>query len=282
MKGEIFMPKVETNGIEIYYEIHGEGPPLLLISGLGYSMWQWHRMVPYLEKYFQVMTLDNRGVGKTDKPAGPYTAQMLAADIVGLLDASNIDKAVVMGHSMGGFIAQAMALEFPQKVSKLILASTNFGGPRHVPVTPEALAVLSDVTGDPMTRLRNGIIVSTAPGFAEKNPELIQAWLDWRAANPLDLAGYQAQMGIGVALLAEAAAFEHRMPNISVPTLILFGAHDKVVPLTNADLLAKQIPGSQIRILPDAGHFFPIEVPEEAAQAVLEFVKQEVTHPRNA
>ena len=267
------MPKTKVNDIELYYEVHGEGPALVLISGIGYSLWQWHLMAPYLEKHFQVITLDNRGVGQTDKPAGPYTASLLAKDVVGLLDVLGIDQAIVMGHSMGGFIAQALALEYPQRVSKLILASTNFGGPRHVPVTPEAMAVLSDIKSDPLTRLRNGIVISTAPGFAERQPELIQQWLDWRVANPLDIAGYQAQMGIGIGLLPEAAAFEHRLPSISVPTLILFGAHDKVVPPANADLLAKQIPGSQIRILAEAGHFFPLEVPAEATQVVIQFAK---------
>jgi pimeloyl-ACP methyl ester carboxylesterase len=270
------MPKTKVNDIQLYYEVHGEGIPLVLISGLGYPLWQWHLMVPHLEKHFQVITLDNRGVGQSDKPAGPYTASVLARDIVELLDSLGIDEAVVMGHSMGGFIAQALALEYPARVSKLILASTNFGGPRHVPVTPEAMAVLSDTTTDPLTRLRNGIVISTAPGFAERQPELIQKWLDWRVANPLDIPGYQAQMGIGVALLAEGAAFENKLTDVSAPTLILFGAHDKVVPPANADLLAKQIPGSQIRILPDAGHFFPLEVPEEAAQIVIQFAKQEV------
>lgn len=267
------MPKASVNGIELYYEVQGDGAPLVLISGLGYPRWQWHRMVPYLEEHFQVITFDNRGVGQSDKPAGPYTASMLAKDVMGLLDTLGIDKAIVMGHSMGGFIAQAIALEYPERVSKLILASTNFGGPRHVPVTPEAMAVLSDVKSDPLTRLRNGIVISTAPGFAERQPELLQQWLDWRAANPLDIPGYQAQLGIGVALLAEAAAFEAKLPNVSAPTLILFGAHDKVVPPANADLLAKQIAGSQIRILPDAGHFFPLEVPEEAAQVIIQFSK---------
>ena len=267
------MPKTKVNDIELYYEVRGEGTPLILISGLGYSSWQWHLMVPYLEEHFQVITFDNRGVGQTDKPAGPYTASMLAKDTVGLLDVLGADKAVVMGHSMGGFIAQAMALEYPERVSKLILASTNFGGPHHVPVTPEAMAVLSDVKSDPLTRLRNGIVISTAPGFAEKQPDLIQKWLDWRVANPLDMAGYQAQMGIGLALMPETAAFESKLPNISVPTLILFGAHDKVVPPANADLLARQIAGSQTRILPDAGHFFPLEVPEEASQVVIQFTK---------
>lgn len=265
------MPKAKVNDIELYYEVHGGGTPLVLISGLGYSMWQWHLMVPYLEKYFQVITLDNRGVGQSDKPAGPYSASILAKDTIGLLDALTIDRAIIMGHSMGGFIAQAITLEYPERAGKLILASTNFGGPRHVPVTPEAMAVLSDVTSDPVTRFKNGLGVSTAPGWAEKNPEMIQKWIEWRIANPIEPVHYQAQFAIGLALLPEAAAYENKLPNVSVPTLILFGAHDKVVPAANADLLAKKIPGSQICILPDAGHFFPIEVPEEAAQAVIQF-----------
>lgn len=267
------MPKEKVNGIELYYEIHGHGAPVVLISGLGYPAWEWHKMVPFLAEHFQVITLDNRGVGQSDKPAGPYTASLLAADVVGLLDALNIEKAIVMGHSMGGFIAQACVLEYPQRVSRLVLASTNFGGPRHVPITAEAMAVLSDVSSDPVTRFKNGLVVSTAPGFAEQHPEVIQAWLEWRLANPVDVAGYQAQMAIGLGLLAEAAAFEHKLKQISVPTLILFGAHDKVVPPANAGLLAQQVPGSQIVIFPDAGHFFPIEIPETAAQAVIHFSK---------
>jgi len=267
------VPKITSNGIELYYETCGAGQPLVLISGLGYSSWQWHRMVPFLAEHFQVIIFDNRGVGQSDKPAGPYTAQMLAADTVGLLDALNIEKAIVMGHSMGGFIAQALALDFPQRVKKLILCSTNFGGPHHVPVTAEAMKVLTDVTSDALTRFKNGLVVSTAPGWAEKNPAMVEEWIRWRVANPIEPVHYQAQLAIGLGLLPEAAAFENKLPNISVPTLILFGAHDKVVPPANADLLAKQITGSRIRIFPDAGHFFPIEIPEVASKAVVEFSK---------
>ena len=151
------MPRIKTNNVELYCEIHGEGKPLVLISGLGYSSWQWHKLVPFLAEHFQVITFDNRGVGQSDKPAGPYTAQMLAADTVGLLEALNIVTATIMGHSMGGFIAQAIALDFPKRVDRLILCSTNFGGPRHVPVTPEAMKVLTDVSSAPLTRFQNGL-----------------------------------------------------------------------------------------------------------------------------
>ena len=266
------MPKATANGIEIHYETQGHGQPLVLISGLGYTKWEWHRMAPLLAGHFQVITFDNRGVGQTDKPQGPYTAHMLAADTVGLLDELGIDKAIIMGHSMGGFIAQALALEFSHKVDKLILCSTNFGGPHHIPVTPEAMKVLTDVSSDPVTRFRNGLYISTAPGWAEKNPQMIQEWVEWRAANPIEPAPYQAQLAIGLGLLQEAAAFENYLYRIQVPTLILFGEYDMVVPPANAALLAEKIPDSKVVILPNAGHFFPIEVPGAASQAVIDFL----------
>ena len=265
------MPRTTANGIEIYYETHGKGQPLILISGIGYTNWQWYRMVPFLAGQFQVITFDNRGVGQTDKPTGPYSAQMLAADTAGLLDALGLEKAITLGHSMGGFIAQAIALDFPHKVDKLILCSTNFGGSHHVPVTPEAMKVLTDVSSDPMTRFKNGLIVSTTPGWAEKNPDTIQDWIAWRAANPIEPASYSAQLAIGLGLLPDAAAFEGKLHRIAVPTLIVFGEHDKVVPPANAALLAEKIGNSRVVILSNAGHFFPIEVPEAASQAVIEF-----------
>ena len=265
------MPKARSNGIELYYEIHGSGKPLILIAGLGYSHWQWHKMVPLLAEHFQVITFDNRGVGQSEKPAGPYTAQMLAQDTMGLLDELNIEKAVIAGHSMGGFVAQAIALDFPQRVEKLILCSTNFGGPNHVPVTPEAMKILTDVSSDPLTRFKNGLSVSTAPGWSEKNPEMIEEWVKWRVANPIEPAPYQAQLAIGLGLLSETASFENKLSRINVPTLILFGAHDKVGPPANADLLSQKIAGSTVLIFPDAGHFFPIEIPEAASRAITDF-----------
>lgn len=265
------MPKARSNGIELYYEIHGSGKPLILIAGLGYSHWQWHKMVPLLAEHFQVITFDNRGVGQSEKPAGPYAAQLLARDTVGLLDELHIEKAIIAGHSMGGFVAQAIALDFPQRVEKLILCSTNFGGPNHVPVTSEAMKVLTDVSSDPLTRFKNGLAVSTAPNWSEKNPEMIEEWVKWRVANPIEPAPYQAQLAIGLGLLPEAAAFENKLSRINIPTLILFGAHDKVVPPANADLLMQKITGSLALIFPDAGHFFPIEIPEAASRAITDF-----------
>lgn len=267
------MPTTLANGVKLYYEIHGAGDPLVLINGLGYDLWQWHKMIPLLAKDFRVIVFDNRGAGQSEKPAGPYTAHMLADDLADLLNRLGVKKAHVMGHSMGGFVAQAFALDYPEMLDRLVLASTNFGGPNHVPITPEAMAVLTDTKSDPMERLRRGVVISTAPGFVEGHPEFLQEWLSYRAAHPIDLAGYQAQMAIGLGLLSPAAAFENKLGNIKARTLVLSAEHDKVVPSANGALMAGKIPGGMAITLARAGHFFPFEIPELASQTVAQFLK---------
>lgn len=267
------MPFVHVNGINLYYETTGRGEPLVLIAGIGYDVWYWQRILPGLSADFQVIKFDNRGIGQSDKPPGPYNAQMLATDTVGLLDALDISQAHVFGHSMGGFIAQAMALDHPKRIKKLILAATNFGGPNHIPVSQQVLAILSDVSGDLVERFRRGLQVSVAPDFAERHPEIIEDWIAYRLANPLDPAANQAQMGVGLGLYPEEACFEKKLPAIKIPTLILFGEQDRVVPTANAELLARQISNSRVQFLPNAGHHFPLEVPEEAAAAMVDFLK---------
>lgn len=266
------MPEININSISLFYEIHGSGSPLVLINGLAYDLWMWHKMVPFLAQHFQVITFDNRGAGQSDAPKGPYSADMLADDLAGLLDGLGIPQAAIFGHSMGGFIAQAFVLKYPAKVSKLILSATNFGGPRHVPITQEAMAVLMDISGDPAARLRRGILVSCAPGYSDTNADFVEEWVNYRLAHPLNPEAYQAQLAIGLALISEEASFEKKLSAVQVPTLILFGEHDKVVPPANAPLLAQAIPHAQIAILPNAGHFFPFEAPEPASRVVTQFL----------
>lgn len=267
------MPFVKANGINIYYELHGSGEPLVLIAGIGYGSWMWHKMIPGLAEHFQVISFDNRGAGQSDIPPGPYSAQLLAADTAGLIDALGLEHAHVMGHSMGGFIAQALVLDFPEKVNRLILSATNFGGPHHIQITPEAMAVLTDLSGDPIERLKRGILVSCAPGYGEAHPEVVEEWVNYRIQHPLSPSGYQSQLAIGLGLLTEQAAFESRLPQVQAPTLILFGEHDRVVPPGNAELLHKVIPQASVKIIPGAGHFFPFEAPEAANAAILSFLK---------
>ncbi len=267
------MPTVQANGINLYYELTGAGEPLLLISGLGYGLWQWHKMIPRLSEHFRVIAFDNRGAGQTDKPPGPYNVQMLAADTAGLLDALGMETCIVVGHSMGGFVAQELALSYPHRVSKLVLASTNFGGPNHIPVTPEAMAVLMDQSGDPVERVRRGAAVAFKRGFDQSHPEVVEEITRYRLSSPVPPEAYQAQMAVGLGLFDKDKCFEPRLKDVKVPTFILFGDSDRVTPPGNADLLAKAIPNSTVHMLPDVGHLFPMENPDLAADTLVRLLK---------
>jgi pimeloyl-ACP methyl ester carboxylesterase len=268
------MPKAAANGIQIGYEISGQGEPLVLIPGISYDRWMWRKMIPGLAEHFQVISVDNRGSGESDSPPGSYTAEMMAQDTTGLLDALEIPQAHILGHSMGGFVAQALAIHYPHYIKKLILSSTTFGGPRHIPITQEALAVLTDITSPPLKRFQNGLDVSTAPGFAEAHPEIIQEWIEYRLGNPIQPAAYQSQLAVGLSLVHEANSFEQHLAQIDKPTLVLSGAEDKVVPPGNARLIADRIPNSRLHILENAGHFYPLETPEAAVRVVVVFLKE--------
>lgn len=266
------MPTIQSNGITLAYEQQGAGRPLLFISGVGYGGWFWRKVAPGLAAHFQVVTFDNRGAGGSDKPDGPYTVPMMAADAAGLLDARSLNGATVFGHSLGGFIAQELALVRPDLVSKLILASTHHGGPKVIPITPEAMQVLTNRQGDPMELIKRGIAIATAPGFAERHPEAVDELIQYRLTNPVPPAQYSAQVmaGAGMAVHTDAAVAD-RLSRLTMPTLILFGEHDKVVPPGNAELMAAQLPDARIAIIPNTGHIFPIEDPAATVNAIIEF-----------
>ncbi|RMG99435.1 MAG: alpha/beta hydrolase [Chloroflexi bacterium] len=267
------MPRVIANGIQIGYEQHGEGPHLLLITGVAYDRWFWHKVVPGLAAHFTVTVFDNRGAGESDKPAGPYTVDMMAADTAALLDELGIEKTAVLGHSLGGFIAQRLVATHSDRVSHLILAGTHHGGQNIVPITPEALDVLTNRQGDPLELLRRGVAIAAAPGFAEKHPERFQEIINYRLTNPVPPAQYTAQVmaGVGTGNWSEEQVAAH-MAAIQMPTLILFGEHDRVVPPGNAELFAAKIPQAEVCILPGTGHIFPLEDPEGTVTAVLDFL----------
>jgi pimeloyl-ACP methyl ester carboxylesterase len=266
------MPIIKSNNINLAYDINGTGHPLVFITGVGYGKWFWHKVVPELAKNFQVITFDNRGAGESDKPDGSYTVPMMAADTAGLLDALNVKGAYVMGHSLGGYIAQELTVTRPDLIGKLILASTNFGGTKVIPITPEGMKVLMDRTGDPVELVKRGISIACAPGFAERQPQVVQELLQYRFTNPVPPAQYAAQVAAGAGTMAYADEIvEARMKAIKVSTLILFGEFDRVVPPGNADLMAQKITGAKIKIIPSTGHMFPIEEPTATVEAIKEF-----------
>lgn len=260
------MPTMHANNIELAYEMTGDGPPLLLIAGVGYGGWFWHRLLPALAGRFRVITFDNRGAGESAKPDGPYTVPQMASDSAGLLDALGLRDAFVVGHSLGGFIAQELTLARPDLVGRLVLAATSFGGPQAIPITPEAFDLLTNRRGDPAELVRRGIAVATAPGFAARQPETARALLAYRLTHPVPPAAYAAQVMAGAAF--DAAA---RIGAIRCPTLCLAAEFDRVVPPGNAALLAARIPGARAAILPGVGHIFPIEAPAATAATIVSF-----------
>lgn len=260
------MPSLQANGISIHYDLGGGGPPVVLVSGLSYGLWTWRWVLPPLRETVQAVSFDNRGVDGTDKPEGPYTTALMAADLLGLMDALELPPATVVGHSLGGFIAQEAALARPDRVRKLVLVASSFGGPRCVPPAAEALRAMTDRTAGARALAERALSVNSAPGFAERCPEIAAAYFAYRERLGMTPGSYQAQLHAGVGHDSEA-----RVGALRMPVLILQGDLDLVVPPQNAELLASRIPQARVEWLKGAGHMLPLERPQEMAELLAAF-----------
>lgn len=265
------VPKVRlASGISLYYEEHGSGPPLLLIPGLGYWHWCWFKQIPELSRHFRLIALDNRGVGESDKPDEPYSIAQMAAEAAEVIAALGLGRTHVLGTSMGGFIAQELALAFPERVAGLVLVCTSPGGPEHVPPAPEALAVLQHDPGlSAEENLRRAMPIGVAPGYWEEHRAEQEKILQIRLSKPVPLYAYQRQLGAVVAWTGTGP----RLRQIQSPTLVVHGDRDQLVPMANGRRLAELIPGARLHLMPGAGHLCFIEQPEPFNQVVTEFLQ---------
>ena len=262
------MPFQRINGIQLYYEEHGKGHPVLLIQGLGYPSGMWFLQIPHFSRHFRTIAFDNRGVGRSDKPDEEYSISLMASDAAELLCALRIEKANVIGVSMGGYIAQEMAMKRPDVVDRLILLATTYGGPEYMQLTKDLwneAAAFKNLPPDEM--IRKGMALAAAPGFAQKYPELINRGVRVRLENLQPLYAFNRQA---------AAAFlfnsKERARLIRHPTLILAGSEDRVMPIQLTRILAEMIPDSTLTIYPDTGHLLFLERAQEINQAILEFL----------
>jgi pimeloyl-ACP methyl ester carboxylesterase len=260
----------DANGARLYYEVYGEGEPLLLIMGLGANHLSWAAQVPVYAREFQVIVFDNRGTGQSDFPEGvDYTIPLLADDAAALLDALGVDAAHVYGVSMGGMIAQEMALRHPEKVRSLILGATSPGGPHAVPPDTQVLRALID-QGAAIDRVVSPALLEVLfspaylAGHVSELREKFQRLADYPATSP---EAYAAQL---------RAAARHdtydRLPDIAAPTLVLHGTDDPLLPVGNARILAERIPGAKLVLLEGARHAYLLEKQAEADTAVLDFL----------
>jgi pimeloyl-ACP methyl ester carboxylesterase len=262
------MTRVRAGDVWLDYEARGAGEPLLMIHGLGYGKWGWSWNAPPLAERFHVVTFDNRGIGGSDAPAGPYTVAQLAADSVALLDALGIRRAHVIGTSLGGFIAQHMAVEYPERVDRLVLACTTCGGPDMVPMPERTVKLLLEVPSLPDdVRLRR----STENGFSDstvrERQDLVEAVMAFRRTTAQPFEAWLSQSAAG-------ASFDlsGRVGEITAPTLVMTGDSDAVVDPRNAGLLAGAIPGAR-RVEMAGGHLFFIENASEFNRVVVEFLE---------
>ncbi len=263
------MPVAERGGNEIYYEVRGRGPPLLLIEGLGYGLWMWRGQSPSLEDRFRLLLVDNRGVGKSTPLPGPYSMAEFARDAVAVLDQEGVERAAVLGASMGGMIAQSIADLFPARVTALVLACTLAGGVGTRPMPAETWAeVTRQVPGESeRDRLRRTMAVAMTPDYPRVHPTEIDRILDDRIAAPTDGAQwmYQAQ---------SAREFDARGSDarLGVPVLLTTGTDDRVVPWTNSLALFHIIPRSSLRIFRGQNHLHFLERATEFNEAVARFL----------
>lgn len=249
-------------GLKLAYEVTGDGPPLLLIQGLGYSGWGWEPIVAPLAESYQVITFDNRGIGASDAPPGPYDTAIMAADAVSVLDAVGVERAHVMGASLGGMIAQQVALDHPERVDRLILACTTPGGKASFPLPAPTERLIREAAG---RRQEEAVRLFTVNALSSPGP--VDELVARRLAEPQNPLAWQAQAG---------AALKHdawdRVGDITAPTLIVHGTADRVVDPRNAPLLAERIPGAELELLEGLGHLFFWDDPAATVRAVRDFL----------
>ena len=265
------MPRQRVGDIEIYYEIHGQGPQtLVLIRGLGSNLTAWYEQVPEFAKHFRVVVFDNRGAGRTDKPDAPYTIAQMAQDTAGLLDALKIDRIALLGISMGGMIAQEFALAHQQRLSCLVLGCTHFGGKEAVGAAPPVIeALVAAEKANPEQR-KLQIRSSFTEDAIANHREVIDKHEKVRMQYLIPPFAYQRQLQAVLGFDASA-----RLATLHVPTLVLTGTDDILVPPENSKLIAQRIPNAVLKELPGA-HLFFSEHPGPFNEAVIKFVQE---HP---
>lgn len=259
-------------GVRIHYEVHGDcGPTVVLIQGLGLSSRFWFDVPDRLTSGpdpWRVITLDNRGVGQSDKPKGLYSMASMADDVAAVLDAAGVEHATVVGLSLGGMIAQHVALRHPSRVEGLVLLATSAGHPHAC--LPRARAVATLLTLPLGGRLRPRGVVAPALARlvlsehdADRAADLLAEWPAALCGEPTSLRVYVAQLCAVVAHSTGA-----RLGTLACPTVVMTGDEDALIPGENSARLAKLVPGAQLEIVRHCGHIIPASDPDSIRRAL--------------
>lgn len=251
------MATVTNNGVTIHYTVDGppDGPVVVLLEGLGYGRWMWKWTTEVLSNRYTVVRPDNRGTGKSDAPPGPYSIAEMASDVDAVLEDQGVEAAHVVGASMGGMIALQYALDF-ERAETLGLLCTGPGGDEAEPTPDSVLDHMFSVpeSADERETIRHRMQPAVTDGFFQENPKLVERIVDWRLRNDANDEAREAQA-------AAVGAFDvsGSLSQISMPTLILHGTADKVVPISNGELLAEKLPNATFERVQGGSHLFFIE-----------------------
>ncbi len=267
------MPYLNRNDVEIYYEVHGDGPAFLFcsVTGLDHQAWKFHQ-IPEFSRDHRVIVFDYRGTGKSSKTIQKYSIKLFTDDAAALLEHLNVEHAIVCGHSMGGVVAQLLALDYPQKVEKLILASS---GTAHPDARGIPLSMCRDMVRDGFEAYIREHTIETGwtKEFVKQHPQLIEEFLRVRMSGIAPLENY---------LYFVLARQEHdhtaRLKEIRVPTLVLVGDDENhgATDSTHwaaAHHLAEGIPNSRLVVLKGEGHHYLATNPDAAHAAIREFLR---------
>jgi pimeloyl-ACP methyl ester carboxylesterase len=249
-----------SNDVRIAVQEVGAGEPILLIPGLGYASWSFVRQVDELATVGRVLAIDNRGSGRSDKPAGPISIETMADDAHHVLQACGAGPATVVGTSMGGYVAQTLAQKYPDAVKNVVLVATTSGGPGSVGVPEKTLRAWDHAArGGVKGFARATMPLSLAPGWCEAHPDEFEELLAMREASPTPIESWRSQFEACVAFLYRGLG-----PNVVAhPTVIVHGTADRVVPYANVAHLMRRYPHAKLHTMPGAGHLCWIERHEE-------------------
>jgi pimeloyl-ACP methyl ester carboxylesterase len=241
----------------LYWESTGTGDPVLLIHGLGLSGGAWWRTVDALAPKMRVITFDHRGVGQSESLTYAYTTEAMADDAVSILDDLEIERVHLYGFSLGGMVAQQVALRHPRRVQSLVLGGTHSGGRRAAVPDAEVLAFFRRRATMPAEQAAwASVPYNYGARSQEEHVDRIAEDIERRLLNPFNERAYRAQL---------LAAWLHncygRLDRIRAPTLVVHGACDRIIPVANAHMTASRVPGAQLEILEEAGHLYPTEEP---------------------
>lgn len=270
------MPSIEPtrrNGIEIYYEDSGAGDPLVLIGGLTSSHLVWGLVVPELALHYRVITPDNRGSGRTvvHTDDGERTTECFASDLLALLDELQLERIHLMGVSMGGMIVQEFALRHPDRVASLIIGCSTAGGTHVISPPQEIIQTLFQgaAEGAAEDSAKAAIEILVHPDSLTQRSERVKFYEETKVAYPHS-SEELLRRATGV---AKHDTFD-RLSGLAVPSLVVTGSHDQLVPKENSALIAGQIPDAELVEIGEAGHLFFAEQPEETSRVVLEFLSR--------